>query len=161
VGAAGGQRLGGEVRAVDLRGGGPDMFLVGSLAIAADGISVFAVDIGLRTLFRIDRVSGDRSIVSDATHGTGPSIGNLTSSLALSADETKAYVVDFISGLLEVDLATGNCVEIAGPTIGSGPRIQSGAVFGSAPDRIFSIPFGGFGVLEIDFETGDRVVISH
>ena len=109
----------------------------------------------------VDRVSGNRTIVSDATTGAGPSLSQLQSGLALSADESKAYVIDFNSGVLEVDLATGNRVVLAGPTIGSGPRIQNGIAFGSAPDRMFSIPFGGFALLEVDLDTGDRVIVSY
>jgi len=66
--------------ACDSKGGGGDSESIGSgpgfvsplgIAVEADGNLVVA-DFGLEAVVRVDPVSGDRTIISDASIGSGP-----------------------------------------------------------------------------------------
>jgi len=52
-------------------GSGPGFISPRGIAIEADG-SLVVVDIGLEAAVRVDPVSGDRTIISDAVIGSGP-----------------------------------------------------------------------------------------
>lgn len=143
------------------RGNGTPLELTTQLALAPDGVTLYVLDLGLRALFRVDVVSGDREIASGAGVGAGPAINGLQGGMALSADGTHAFVVDFFNGLLDVDLATGDRVPVAGNGLGFGPTIGLGGPFanGSA-DQLFAVRFGDDSILQVDLSTGDRAVIS-
>ena len=52
-------------------GSGPGFVAPFGIAVEADG-SLVVVDIDLESVVRVDQVSGDRTIISDASTGSGP-----------------------------------------------------------------------------------------
>jgi len=52
-------------------GSGPGFVSPRGIAVEADG-SLVVVDFGLEAVVRVDPVSGDRTIISDASIGSGP-----------------------------------------------------------------------------------------
>jgi len=52
-------------------GSGPGFVTPRGIAVEADG-SLVVVDLGLQAVVRVDPVSGDRTIISDASTGSGP-----------------------------------------------------------------------------------------
>ena len=52
-------------------GSGPAFVSPRGIAVEADG-SLVVVDLGLDAVVRVDPVSGDRTIISDASTGSGP-----------------------------------------------------------------------------------------
>jgi hypothetical protein len=82
------------------------------------------VDEDLDALLAVDPANGARTIVSDATTGTGPALG-APQAVALELDDTgrtgRALVVtEDPAALIAVDLATGNREELSGPNKGDG-----------------------------------------
>jgi hypothetical protein len=113
-----------------------------------------------RNLFAIDPASGDRTVVASPAHGSGPVLENVRGVDVTSAE--RAFVVgDELDALVAVALATGDRTIIAGGTIGFGPPIEAGIVLGSQPDRFFSLSIASRGLLDVDLESGDRVVIPY
>src|SRR6185436_11692551 len=96
------------------RGTGPNLIKPLDLELGSDGISVFVEDLAFDAVFRVDRVSGNRSIVSGAGVGSGPSIDRLQEGLAITPDQARAYVVDIALGVVEIDLATGARTVVSG-----------------------------------------------
>lgn len=142
------------------------------------------VDEELDALFAVDPANGARTIVSDATTGTGPALG-APQAVALELDDTgrtgRALVVtEDPAALIAVDLATGNREELSGPNKGDGSPLgaplsvlmelrrlppASGPVTDAAP--IFTNPFettgyalvthtGAGALLAIELATGRR-----
>ena len=65
------------------------------------------VEYGLNALFAVDLATGNRSIISNATTGTGTNFAS-PSDVALDATNGRALVVDFsLNALVAVDLASG------------------------------------------------------
>ena len=71
-----------------------------------DGDRLLVVDASLSAILAIDLGSGDRSVFSDSSHGSGP---DLVTPRAAALDGSTLIVVDAGSGsLFAIDLATGD-----------------------------------------------------
>ena len=57
------------------QGSGPSFVSPGGIGTASDG-TILLADSGLNAVLQIDPLTGNRTILSDATHGTGPSFSN-------------------------------------------------------------------------------------
>jgi hypothetical protein len=93
---------------------------------------LFAIDRGVaEAVLGIDPASGDRTVISDDSLGTGP---NLVNPLASAYDPfgPRVLVADNAqiggAALLAVDPATGDRTVLSGPGVGVGPAL--GASFG-------------------------------
>jgi DNA-binding beta-propeller fold protein YncE len=133
----------------------------------------FVIDSGLRALLSVDPVSGDRTVVSDDTIGTGaPFAGLVSFALDASAQTAGAASLAFVldappqtsPSILRVDLATGDRSELSGPTKGNG-RFLAGAVsvsydaYSNPPRLLVLDPFLD-SLLAVDLTSGDRTVVS-
>ncbi len=99
-------------------GSGPGLESPLGIAVEADG-SLVVADRGLGAVVRVDPVSGDRTILSDARTGTGPGFQALRG-LAVEADGN-LVVVDFeLAAVVRVDPVSGDRTILSGANTGSG-----------------------------------------
>jgi hypothetical protein len=137
-------------------GAGPDL-TNGELLLEADGN---LIHVGGQSVVRVDVSSGDRTILSDGTHGSGLPFTTLYASAW--GPGSNVYVVDFDfpdARIIAVHLVTGDRTEVSGPSLGSGPLVNwpvglalepSGTLIVAEPLRI----------LRVDPVTGNRSLVS-
>lgn len=137
--------------------------------IAIDSINnrVLVVDSTLNTLFSVNLTSGDRTVISSLTTGTGegPQFNSPTE-VALDSAQNRALVIEggLESTLISVALANGNRTVISNTTTGTGPKFYS--TKGLALDSLNNcalvtafVPW--FDTLSaVDLTNGNRAVIS-
>ncbi len=87
-------------------GSGPGFVSPFGIAVEADG-SLVVVDTGLDAVVRVDQVSGDRTIISDASIGSGP--GFVTPrGIAVEADDSLVVVDYGLEAVVRVDQRSGD-----------------------------------------------------
>ena len=96
----------------DSIGSGPGFVTPLGIAVEADG-SLVVVDDGLEAVVRVDPVTGDRTILSDAGTGTGPDFVSLRG-LAVEADGRLVVVDSVLDALIRVDPVTGDRTILSG-----------------------------------------------
>lgn len=106
----------------------------------------------------IDLTTGDRTELSGANVGSGPSFV-LPEAVAVHASGNPIWVIDsFASGLFEVDRSTGTRTIIAdNSSTGSGPTFSLGTLDYDGTSLIVA---GSSSVLAIDPATGNRTTLS-
>ena len=122
-----------------------------------------STDLGLMV---VDPVTGNRTILSDNTHGTGPDFTALGGVSVLPngdllVGDGNSFTSLGQSRLIEVDPATGNRTILSGSGVGSGPAFQ--AVLGGLPygNSIVAVDSQNQGaLLSVDPTTGNRTIIS-
>ncbi|MEO8016381.1 MAG: Ig-like domain-containing protein [Pseudomonadota bacterium] len=134
-------------------------------SLAWDGAHsrVLAADIQLSAVVALRASDGYATVLSDATHGTGPSLGTFFI-LTVDAANNRAIAMNRGSNdLFAVDLNTGNRTLIPTAT----PTADTSYLYGIACDspctRIYSFAYSSLGdpaVYSIDLGTGARAVIS-
>jgi sugar lactone lactonase YvrE len=144
-------------------GTGPNLKVVWGIAVEADG-SLVVTDSGLNALnatVRVDPVSGDRTIVSDNTTGSGPSFGQGPFGIAVEANGSLVVTDQDLEAVVRVDPASGNRTIVSDASRGSGPE------FG-APTGIAVEANGGLvvvdnsleAVVRVDPISGNRTIVS-
>ena len=79
--------------------------------------------VDLFTLFSVDLTSGDRTVISDDTIGTGPEF-YLPDAVAFDNLNNRALVISGLSNaLISVALTSGDRTVISDDTIGTGPEL--------------------------------------
>ena len=76
------------------------------VAVEADG-SLVVVDLGLDAVVRVDPISGNRTVFSDATTGSGPDFGSPVD-IAVEADGTLVVTDCDLRAVVRVDPITGD-----------------------------------------------------
>ena len=153
-------------------GTGPDFGLIGSqIGLAADG-TMFANQFqGIFTdqtpVLSIDPVTGNRTILSDATHGTGPLFAPSTALLVVpNVPEPSTIVLAAIGVLALLAHRWRRGIKGLGPAMAlvaatcsahaaglpAGDIVISASISGSSP--------GDAGLLLVDPTTGDRTILS-
>jgi len=100
-------------------GSGPDFESPFSIAVEADG-SLVVVDFDLEAVLRVDPVSGDRTIISDASTGSGPGFESPLG-IAVEADGSLVVVDSDLEAVVRVDPVSGDRTIISDASTGSGP----------------------------------------
>ena len=100
-------------------GSGPPFLIPEHIAVEADG-NLVLVDLGLKAVVRVDPITGDRTIVADATTGNGAALGDLQG-MAVEASGTFVVTDDNLDAILRIDPTTGDRTVISSATTGSGP----------------------------------------
>jgi sugar lactone lactonase YvrE len=165
-------------------GAGPDFQAPRAVAVDADG-NIFVADNdadpfgrGTGRILRVDPFSGDRTVVSDASVGTGPTLGFLES-LAAEQDGTLVVVDSRRGDLKRIDPVTGRRSMVSGRRRGRGPRLAAprgvtveadGTLVVSNTRSFFCIPLcsicGGIcrvtgpSVMRVDPVSGDRTLVT-
>jgi len=119
---------------------------------------------GSNALLAVDLATGDRTIVSDVSKGSGPAFINLTG-VTLDAANKRALVTDSKFGLLAlvaVDLTTGNRTIVTDASTGSGPAFISPDIvtLDAANNRALVIDSGLNALVAVELVSGDRVIVS-
>ncbi len=139
------------------------VLLLGGRQLHGESISVgdiLAADSNQKAIIRVDPATGDRSVVSDNSTGTGPSFGNF-GGIAVDS-QGFILVTDQTNGVVRIDPLTGNRMVVSGGSIGSGPSFStflSGISVAANGDLLVadSLPNTLF---RVDATTGDRSVVS-
>ena len=135
---------------------------------------------------RIDPTNGQRTVVSDATVGTGPQLGDLRDIVVDSTGQVLAIDLgkgrfDVVGGfytngpvtMKRIDPVSGQRTIVSGPTssqpstVVSGPTTGSGTPFSTpvglaveATGQILLVDVGLRALLRVDVQSGDRAIIS-
>ena len=116
------------------------------------GVQFSTSDSGLMI---VDPTTGNRTILSDNTHGTGPAWSE-PAGISFASDRSLLVGDDASNAILRVDPTTGNRTIIASNTVGTGGEVGlSAEQFGAS-----ILASGGGGLLSIDPTTGNRTVVS-
>lgn len=142
---------------------GPFLTNARDMALDPFGPLGYLVDSEIDALVGVDRVTGDRVLVSGLGVGTGPPFFN-PKAIALFGAGTQALVLDGNGPrLIQVDLVSGDRTIVSDATTGAGAPLVTpfDLAIDEASDRAFvcesnPVPF----VVEIDLATGDRTPFS-
>lgn len=152
----------------DTTGSGPVLSFARGLTVEADGSLVVSgpkSGFGHSVLMRVDPVSGDRTIVSDDTTGSGP---DLLGSWDLVVETDSSIVaLDWPrKAVMRIDLVSGDRMIVSDDTTGSGQvSSRPGGLVIEADGSLVVIDnrFGqrfGVALVRIDPVSGDRTVFS-
>jgi sugar lactone lactonase YvrE len=141
-------------------GSGPSIDRPSCGALDPAGGRVLVVEEAGQRLLAVDRATGDRSIVSDATVGSGPA---LQGRLCVRGDGTRALVLDEgRRALLAIDLLTGDRTVLSDDTTGGGTFFITphALAVDTANDRVL-VADTGLGLLcAVDLTSGDRSFVA-
>jgi sugar lactone lactonase YvrE len=140
--------------------GSPTVVPLTGEGLAEPGSFLFIADSGLDAVFRVDPVTGNRTIISDATTGTGPAL-DFPFRIAVEPDGNLLVSNNGTGALIRIDPLSGDRTVIADAISGSGPgsSFGNGVVVGRA-GRIFVVESSIDALIEIDAVSGVRTVIS-
>jgi len=117
-------------------------------------------DAGLSAVVRVDPVTGDRTIVSDAGTGAGPAL-NYPPGIAVEASGDLVVIESSLNAVLRVDPVTGDRTIVSDAGTGAGPAFLSpvGIAVVATGDLVVTDPTLNV-VLRVDPITGDRTVFD-
>ncbi|MEM6558893.1 MAG: cadherin-like domain-containing protein [Myxococcota bacterium] len=143
----------------------PILIEPGAVVMSADASTVYVIDTFdfREALISVNLRTEEWTVVSDEQRGTGPPLGSPVS-LALSADETTAYILDSDGSpaLLSVNLATGDRTVVSDDGTGGDPMfVDPGSVAVSEDETTAYVVDSGLNaIVSVDLATGDRTVVS-
>jgi hypothetical protein len=110
-------------------------------------------------VFSTNLSTGASTLVSDASRGTGPELG-LVTSMTFDPAANAAYIVNYNEAVVRVDLQTGDRTLLTGRERGNGPmwRNAGKVAFDAARHRMLATIEDG--LLDVSLDTGDRKLIS-
>jgi streptogramin lyase len=160
--SSGGSRLD---RNVPIIGDGPPFFgPVGLIREPSGQLIVSNQEISV--LYRVDPVTGDRTILSGPSQGEGPAFLGPTKQLAREADGTLLVVVGASSpggdgAIFRVNPVTGDRSILSSADVGEGPTLgePEGIVLDDG-GSLFVSDSAQATILQIDPSSGDRTIIS-
>jgi len=117
-------------------------------------------DSELDAIFRVDPVSGDRTILSDDNNGSGPALIS-PSGIALADDGSLIVVDGGLLAVVQVDPVTGDRTTLSDATNGSGiDFISPFEIAIDAEGTLVVTDFGLGSIVCIDPVSGNRVICS-
>jgi sugar lactone lactonase YvrE len=118
-------------------------------------------DDGVNVVFRVDPVTGNRTIISGSGSGSGPGFSS-PSGVAVEADG-KLVVADWrANAVFRVDQVTGTRTILSNAGAGSGPVFGDPYVLAVEADGNLVVADGGVNaVFRVDPVTGDRTIVSN
>ncbi len=138
-------------------GAGPVLSCPGGITVLNNGW-IAIVDEGLDAIVTIEPVTGDRSILSDRTHGSGPAFIEPD---CLTRDAFGHLIVADGDRILRVDAASGNRSVITSSNVGSGPDAGEYAGIVVEPGgSLVAMDQSYDRLLRIDAYTGNRSILS-
>jgi streptogramin lyase len=136
-------------------GTGAPFTAVAALAIGPAGAILVADS---QSLVRVDPSTGDRTLVSGSTRGSGPA---LPTSTGVAVEPSGAVLWAHPHGILRIDPVTGDRLELSGPGAGAGPAFR--AIEGIASDATGALLAADSdlgAVVRIDPGSGDRTILA-
>ena len=153
--------------ASDTVGAGPDLFQVNAIALDDTGNIAYLTDSDFSNdaLIALDLRTGDRTVVSDATTGTGTAFASpqgLALRPASGLDPGHALVVDqTLDALILVNLDSGDRTVVSNASRGSGPAFSVPKGLAVDPTGIAYVSDTGLrAVLRVDLLTGNRTIVA-
>lgn len=128
------------------------------VSIDKENNRAFILDWHLDALVSVDLTTGNRTIVSGDSRGTGPHVGNARS-IALDKTNNRAIVISSHRTLLSVDLISGDRTRI-GESVFNQPE---DVIMGTEPNQALVLDVinsGSSRLLEVDLTTGEGTIIS-
>ncbi|MEQ8763380.1 MAG: Ig-like domain-containing protein [Planctomycetota bacterium] len=114
-------------------------------------------------LFTVDFQTGVTKLLSQfGVRGSGPEIA-IIGGIFVSGNNNDAWVTDFSNdAIYEIDLVSGNRVEISGQNVGNGPRMNgiNQITYDPLGDRLFATDTFNGVVFAVERDTGDRSVFT-
>ena len=105
-------------------------------------------------LFMVDISSGNRTIVSDSSTGTGVNFVSIVA-LLLGENEERVFVLDnSVNAIIEVNLTTGNRTVVSSAAVGFGGAFSNPTAF------VFSLDFKSFYVTDTGTDSLIKVSLS-
>jgi len=123
----------------------------------ADGtILVSTLSPGAGAIFRVDPKTGDRSIVSDSMHGSGP----VYLQTGIVVQGNSIFAATLVLDLARIDAMTGDRATVSGNSVGVGPSmgISWGVATEQSSDLLVSQSSGQ--IIRVDPLTGNRTMVS-
>ena len=115
----------------------------------------------ITSVIAVDLVSGDRTILSDDSHGIGPSFDYLQ---AITVDGDRALVTSYVpnatGAVVAVDLVSGDRTVLSDPTLGSGPALRTPGGIVVDGSRALVLDSTLDAVVAVDLASGDRTIVS-
>jgi len=146
-------------------GTGPisDLDTIFDVILDANG-DILIADTQIDTIFRVDPVTGDRTVLSSNTVGTGPTM-SFPGDMVLEADGNIVITEGSNDQVLRVDPVTGNRTivssSLVGTPVGTGIDFANlGGITLTADGTILVVDEGAQAVISVDPSTGDRVEVS-
>ena len=138
-------------------GTGPAFDTLFDIILDANG-DILVADTEIDTVFRVDPVTGDRTIVTSNTVGTGPAM-SFPGDLALEASGDILMTEGSNDQVVRVDPATGDRTVVSDAVTGTGPIWTNlGGILVEADGNIVVCDVEG--LFRIDPVTGDRALVS-
>ena len=155
-------------------GVGPPFQIPVQVAVDADG-SLVVTDtlfLGRQAVLRVDPRNGNRTIVSDDTHGSGPA---LQGPIGIAVEANGALVITDVGlprlpapAVRRVDPRSGDRTLVSGcrdrdciPVVGGGlPLLVPGGIAVEADGSLIVTDVGLNAVLRVDPRSGDRTIVS-
>ncbi|MFO0946375.1 MAG: hypothetical protein U1D30_10570 [Planctomycetota bacterium] len=141
-------------------GSGPDFgSLITGLTIDRDG-SILLAGFDADAIFKINPLTGDRSILSGPSVGTGPALDG--ASAILVGPNGEIFVgTGSTDSIIRIDPITGDRTLISGPSVGTGPAIDyvSGLTL-TANGDFYALSSNSDRIYFVDGVTGNRTIVS-
>ncbi len=113
-------------------------------------------------IFAVDLSTGDRTVISDSSTGSGTNFFN-PQDIVLDSNNNRVLVTDItLDAIVAVDLATGNRAVISNDSTGSGMNFNTprSIVLDSNNNRVLVADSGLNVVFVVDLATGERAIAS-
>ncbi len=140
------------------------LFGIQGIGMDTAGNRVLTVDSYRKVIWGVDVASGDRSVVSGDTSGSGPAI-DFPGKLDVDVGSNRAYVVEQNrNAVTRIDLANGDRVDLSGGTSGgTGPAFTGikDITLDPANDRALVVDWTADAVFEVDLSSGNRTIVSN
>ncbi len=149
-----------------ISGSGPTLASPFSVAIDSDSNLAYVGNSNLSNarLFAVNLSTGNRTLVSDNSKGSGPALRAVTD-VILDKDNNRLIAIngritdEFV---FTVDLATGNRTILSGVDVGEGIAfdLPTKLALDAANNRVLVTDFSGKAVIAVDLTTGNRTEFS-
>lgn len=141
-------------------GSGPNMSDILDLCVdPGTDVALVLEGSGGNQVLAVDLDSGDRSLISGASRGSGPALQTVRSFVPRPGSPALLVLNGDGRAVVSVDLNTGDRSEVSRSGLGDGPGLEAGVDI--AAGRVGALVLDGqLGVLGVDLGTGDRVITS-
>lgn len=115
-------------------------------------------------LMRVDPITGDRTVISSPTVGSGPPMTEVLRA-AIIIDDTvllQHFTFPTSISLVGIDLTTGNRTTISSDSVGSGPVLRDfdWMTYEPSQEAVLGLSISDNTIMRVKLNTGDRTIVS-